>query len=118
MAPSVRMRQACRSLSELSEEGFFFNAKNEVVAVCHNKAGERELGCGAMATALCHHLNSKVYCENHRSMLADQIYTNVPQWPVCSWRPVSSPPFSNKTCFRYKAHFDFINTNVHYQTIF
>lgn len=60
MAPSVRMRQACRSLSELSEEDFF-NAKNEVVAVCHSNAGESELGCGAMATGLCHNLNSEVY---------------------------------------------------------
>lgn len=39
MAPSSQ-NEACRSLSELSEEDFFFfNAKNEVVAVCHNKAG-------------------------------------------------------------------------------
>lgn len=63
---------------------FFFNAKNEVVAVCHNKARESEPWCWAMATAFCYNLNSKVYCENHWSMLTDQIYANIPPWHICS----------------------------------
>ena len=63
---------------------FFFNAKNEVVAVCHNKAEESQLWCWAMAPVLCCNLNSKVYWENHWSMLADQIYANIPQWHICS----------------------------------
>lgn len=44
---SFSQNEACRSLSELSEEDFFFYAKNEVVAMCHNQAGESELGRGA-----------------------------------------------------------------------
>lgn len=88
--------------------GFFFsNAKNEVVSECHYKAGESEPECWAMAVALCYNVNSKVYCENHWSMLADQIYANISQWHICSWRPAPSPSFSNKTYFRFKAYFVF-----------